>query len=517
MKKSLAFLLSVTIILSIIFSVPAGAESEFNPIDSRDTWYFYRLGPRNLTLYYHKNASYGGYNVTLYTEIKGKTYSTRASGGKYEISYPYVEPGTVISYWFEPDRKYTTSNTFQIQIPKSNYKLKPKTIKYDEIDFDLTDNRTYDTESYDERSEVSRLSPEICALDVYINGVKKQSVNTSLLSQKIKAKGGDKLKVVFHDSAGYLYKGEYKIPKSKGAFSKVKCTTRKLSFVYNSKTKGIYPEKAYVKANGKKYKLNYISNNNKQSLNYRVKKNSSVTIYVENEDGIVIKKTVKAKEAKPKLSVNTLYSDQDTISGKTEKNLKVKIKIGKKKYTVKANKKGKFKKKIKGNKKNTKYSVSVKDNCDCTAVKNKKVKFRTASIGFFFRPTAGDKKVEILVDDVKKSDKLVLTVGKKKYTKKFKKNLSGDPYDMYKGAQVNFKTSKIKKGQKVKAVLKDKFGAVKARIKPYKVKKRKVVKVSGSPGYTVSGYFNGMYISGTVSASGHVSGYSSYHGHSTYF
>ena len=66
---------------------------------------------------------------------------------------------------------------------------------------------------------------------------------------------------------------------------------------------------------------------------------------------------VNVSAATKKLSVNRVYENATVIKGKTQKKNVVKVKVGGKTYSVKANKKGKFKVKVPKVKVGTKYTV----------------------------------------------------------------------------------------------------------------------------------------------------------------
>ena len=66
---------------------------------------------------------------------------------------------------------------------------------------------------------------------------------------------------------------------------------------------------------------------------------------------------VNVSAATKKLSVNRVYENATVIKGKTQKKNVVKVKVGGKTYSVKANKKGKFKVKVPKVKVGKKYTV----------------------------------------------------------------------------------------------------------------------------------------------------------------
>ena len=66
---------------------------------------------------------------------------------------------------------------------------------------------------------------------------------------------------------------------------------------------------------------------------------------------------VNVSAATKKLSVNRIYENATVIKGKTKKKNVVKVKVGGKTYSVKANKKGKFKVKVPKVKAGKKYTV----------------------------------------------------------------------------------------------------------------------------------------------------------------
>ncbi len=182
---------------------------------------------------------------------------------------------------------------------------------------------------------------------------------------------------------------------------------------------------------------------------YRVKKGDKIEITVITDDGYTYTKTVKAGEAVPMLKVSDFYVGDTKITGTTQANSSVAIKTGKKTYKAKSNAKGKFSKKIKVCKKNTKIKVSVTTSQKCTASKTIKVKMLYGKVKTVRYVNNKTKSVKVKVTNARKGDIVKLTIGKNVYTKTLTSSK--------KTQNVNFKISRVDKKTKVKVLYFNQF------------------------------------------------------------
>ena len=125
---------------------------------------------------------------------------------------------------------------------------------------------------------------------------------------------------------------------------------------------------------------------------------------------------VNVSAATKKLSVNRVYENATVIKGKTQKKNVVKVKVGGKTYSVKANKKGKFKVKVPKVKAGKKYTVKSYKKKKLYAKKTVYGIAKTVKVNKF-TPSS-----RTISGYTRPSYKVQVTVNGKKYTKKANAN-----------------------------------------------------------------------------------------------
>ena len=165
--------------------------------------------------------------------------------------------------------------------------------------------------------------------------------------------------------------------------------------------------------------------------------------------GVRVTKTFMNSYVKKKVTMANIKYGSTKITGSAPVGVTVNIKIGKRKYKVKANSKGKYTvKKLPVLKIGTKVYYSSSYRGGSAKVTKKIVK---PGVGIkYSRIYRKTKKVKITLTNVHKGDKVQLKIGKKKYSKKIKKDAKTFKY-----------TVKIKKkkkaGTKITITVKNKF------------------------------------------------------------
>lgn len=151
------------------------------------------------------------------------------------------------------------------------------------------------------------------------------------------------------------------------------------------------------------------------------------------------------EDQEPWLDFDTVYASDKKITGTTEKNSSVIVKIGKKIYTGKSNANGKFSIKVKPSAPYTNVVVSVVTPSGKKASDDSVVQIDNGGITIktLYK---NKKKVKVKITHLHKGDKVVLKVGNKKYKKKAKRSTE------------TFKIKKASSGTKLKAYLYDKYG-----------------------------------------------------------
>ena len=131
---------------------------------------------------------------------------------------------------------------------------------------------------------------------------------------------------------------------------------------------------------------------------------------------IALTGNVNVSAATKKLSVNRVYENATVIKGKTQKKNVVKVKVGGKTYSVKANKKGKFKVKVPKVKVGKKYTVKSYKKKKLYAKKTVYGIAKTVKVNKF---TPGSRTIS---GYTRPSYKVQVTVNGKTYTKKANAN-----------------------------------------------------------------------------------------------
>ena len=87
-----------------------------------------------------------------------------------------------------------------------------------------------------------------------------------------------------------------------------------------------------------------------------------IQLRIEDADGYVFSRNIKLENLDPYIDLDTVYSSDRKISGKTWSDCAVTIRYGKKTYRTKANKSGRFSVKVKSQRAGTKIKVSANEN-----------------------------------------------------------------------------------------------------------------------------------------------------------
>ena len=186
------------------------------------------------------------------------------------------------------------------------------------------------------------------------------------------------------------------------------------------------------------------------SVSYPVQKiGTTITLYYTDENEITKSDIVTFENIPPYLKIDKVSSSAKKVTGSTAPNSLATIKVGKKKYTCKANKKGVFSKKIKRVKAGTKITVSVVSPEGYTNNKSIKVKQASGSLAVTNPALATNDTVTIKVSGGNKGDVLSVKVGGKTYKKNLKSNK--------KNQSITFNIGRRVAGTSIDITLKDKF------------------------------------------------------------
>ncbi|MEE3428829.1 MAG: hypothetical protein VZQ55_07680 [Ruminococcus sp.] len=398
-----------------------------------------------------KCTDYIRQKIRLCAEINGEVYyGDFTEDIDLSVNYPETAPGTEVILWVEGELGSKTE-------PKS-YSVYSKTANINIESVSLKQLKAY---VYD----YSISSAYIIIGDERIDGTREDrytyTFNYSVLP-------GQKITVYFVDDDGYIFSKETAAPTKHDyyEFNVKKCNVDKTIVEFCCYNEGDFDEDDYnennVKsisliANGKTYKLKggYDEDNeNLYKVEYSIKKNTKAVIKVITTDGYTYTKNVTVKAVTPNISLWNFYAGDTDFYGRTKAGASVNIKIGKKKYSTKADDDGYFHKKVKAQKYKTKINVSVKTKTNCTNSKSAKVKALWGSIILKTTIYKTTSKVKVKVTSVRKNDKVKLKIGKKTYTKKVKKKRGS--------TTITFKIKKSYAGSKIKIKYTDKFGKPKA-------------------------------------------------------
>lgn len=283
-------------------------------------------------------------------------------------------------------------------------------------------------------------------------------------------KGGDNVEITATDANGNTVYKKLTLEKPDVSIEIYTCTMYKADFSVENKSYKYRVKSVNVLCGSKAFsatmdRADYSDDEEYEcKAKYAVKKDSVLTFCVTMSDGSKITKNQKVTEVKPKLIIDSLFSDDKKITGKTDPNLTVKITLGNKKYSVKANSKGNFSKNVKGNKVGKKISVTVTNSLNASKTLNSKVELNKCGDILLYQIYSNTgKKAEIKFDWICKNSIVKLRIGKKNYTKKIKKDLTDK--------ELSIKIKKPKIGQKYSMKVTDRFGKLKCKTKTGKVKK----------------------------------------------
>ena len=218
---------------------------------------------------------------------------------------------------------------------------------------------------------------------------------------------------------------------------------------------------SFTKCNSEKYNDEYDIDSFEYGYVYQAKYkttcNAIVTATVKTQKGYTYTHTAKAVDTKPKISLDPFTAGDTVLSGSTRAESTVTIKAGGKTFKTKADKKGKFSKKIIAVKTNGKVMVSVKTTTNSTASKTLTVKKTVGKATISGKISKSGKKLTVKLSNAKVGDIVKVTVGNKKYSAKVKKAAAS--------TSVSVKIKGQKKGDKISVVYTDKFKTVKASVK----------------------------------------------------
>ena len=176
-----------------------------------------------------------------------------------------------------------------------------------------------------------------------------------------------------------------------------------------------------------------------------------IQLHIEDADGYVFSRNIKLENLDPYIDLDTVYSSDRKISGKTWSDCAVTIRYGKKTYRTRANKSGRFSVKVKSQRAGTKIKVSVSSPQGYTSSITEKTKLSSGSVyinGNIYRNSSS---VSVTVRRPGKGDKVVVKAAGKTYIKQIKAN--------GKKKKILFKLKKKPSaGSKVSVELQDKFG-----------------------------------------------------------
>ncbi len=181
----------------------------------------------------------------------------------------------------------------------------------------------------------------------------------------------------------------------------------------------------------------------------KLKFGSTVKVIVRDSDGYENSKSLKVKKRTPILWISPIQTTVSEVSGATDANSHISIKIGKKKYKCKSDVWGDFVQKIKIPKAGTKIKVKVTTPEGYSNEKQAKIETEIAPLGLSEDLLENEKKIKISVSYARKGDKLKVYIGKNVYSYIFKKN------KFFK--KVKLKIKRCKAGTKIKVCLYDKL------------------------------------------------------------
>lgn len=177
----------------------------------------------------------------------------------------------------------------------------------------------------------------------------------------------------------------------------------------------------------------------------------TIQLHFEDADGYERVEDIKLENFKPSIRIDTLYSGDNKISGKTWPGCAVSIKYGKKTYKTKSSKYGKFSARVKAQPKGTKIKVSIVSPQGYTNTKTARTKPSDSTVEISSDVYRTSSSVAITVRKPREGDKVIVKAAGKTYTKKIKTNGSK------KKIVIKLK-KKLATGANISVVLKDRFG-----------------------------------------------------------
>lgn len=153
-------------------------------------------------------------------------------------------------------------------------------------------------------------------------------------------------------------------------------------------------------------------------INFSAKVGDTVQFVLIDKDGYIYTYNKKVPNIEPDIYIDNVDTSSKKISGETSSGASVTIKVGKKKFTTKAGKKGNFSIKIKPQKPGTKITVSVKTKEGYTGKETFKIKKPKGSIALTKYVYRDSTSLSCKITNASKGDKITVKIGNKTYTKK---------------------------------------------------------------------------------------------------
>lgn len=390
------------------------------------------------------DAPIKGLAYRLCAEIQGKKYYGKYYIAKQDsdekqltVKYPTQKPGiyvkvSVLSY-------YGASYVFASKkiVKPSGIVIKTSGVRTTQMTAYLEDTSYYSEKRIASLSAVLTVGAKKYRGTVYKNG---------LIKFKYKAKVGAVVKLTVADVNGFVYAKKVRIPQGDGKIQILACNAERTVFRFkssyskiksvtivtnNKKQRVVYYKKAnYNKDRNKKYKgfirtFSFVKGYDYRQAYYSSKVGKAVKIKIVTNDGYVYTAGCKARQVKPYLKVNKVYSSDNKVTGRTDPRGVVVIKVGSRVYKVRPNKKGYFSRKIVPARFRTSVSVSVV--ISKYGYKNTvtdQVYYHAGSASYSGNIYRGNNKVNISYTNAYRGDIITLVVGSRTYKYVFKKNSS---------------------------------------------------------------------------------------------
>lgn len=157
-------------------------------------------------------------------------------------------------------------------------------------------------------------------------------------------------------------------------------------------------------------------------IDFSAKVGDTVQFVLTDKDGYIYTYSKKVPNIEPDIYIDNVDTSSKKISGETSSGASVTIKVGKKKFTTKAGKKGNFSIKIKPQKPGTKITVSVKTKEGYTGKETFKIKKPKGSIDLTKYVYRDSTSLSCKITNASKGDKIIVKIGSKTFTKKITSN-----------------------------------------------------------------------------------------------